>query len=145
MGWFNRNNEAPKIENKEVEAFRTVNTEGMDLSQPFVDDYYSRGVNWVFFGGDNLYPQVLNQLYISSPMHQACCNFKRYSLIGNGYEWEGYETFDVAQKIAIKQFETQSDFKNSSVRISMDWIKHGRAIALIHYRCLLYTSPSPRD
>ena len=133
MGWFNRNNEAPKIENKEVEAFRTVNTEGMDLSQPFVDDYYSRGVNWVFFGGDNLYPQVLNQLYISSPMHQACCNFKRYSLIGNGYEWEGYKTFDVAQKIAIKQFETQSDFKNSSVRISMDWIKHGRAIALIHY------------
>jgi len=86
MGWFSKKEEAPVNENVNVEGFRTVNTEGLDLSQPFVDDYYSRGFSWVFFGEDNLYPQILNQLYISAPMHQACCNFKRYSVIGNGYE-----------------------------------------------------------
>ena len=133
MGWFSKKEEVPQMENREVEGFRSVNTEGLDLSQPFVDDYYSRGYNWVFFGEDNLYPQILNQLYISAPMHQACCNFKRYSLIGNGYEWIGYDSMDVGEKIAIKQFETQSDFKSASIKISMDWIKHGRSIALLHY------------
>ncbi len=133
MGWFSKKEEVPQMENREVEGFRSVNTEGLDLSQPFVDDYYSRGYNWVFFGSDNLYPQILNQLYISAPMHQACCNFKRYSLIGNGYEWIGYDSMDVGEKIAIKQFETESDFKSTSIKISMDWIKHGRSIALLHY------------
>ena len=132
MGWFSRNKEI-QIENKEVEAFRTVNTEGKDLSQPFVDDYYSRGYNWVFFGEDNLYPQTLNQLYISSPMHQACCNFKKYSLVGNGYEWEGYEKLDIAKRIEIKQFEIESEFKQSTKRTALDWVKHGRVIALVHY------------
>ena len=136
MGWFSRNTpqaETPKVENREIECFRSINTEGLDLSQPFVDDYFSRGFQWVFFGEENLYPQILNQLYISAPMHQACCNFKKYSLIGNGYEWDGYDNLSVADKIAIKQFETMSGLPNASKRVSLDWIKHGRAIALVHY------------
>lgn len=132
MGWFSKK-EAPQTENREFEGFRSINTEGLDLSQPFVDDYYSRGYNWVFFGEYNLYPQILNQLYISAPMHQACVNFKRYSLIGNGYEWKGYDTMDVSKKIVIKQFETMSSLKRGAVRLSLDWIKHGRAIVLLHY------------
>ena len=135
MGWFNTKKEAPKdeTENKSFEGFRSIDTEGMDLSQPFVDDYYSRGFQWVGFGEDNSYPQILNQLYISAPMHQACCNFKRYSLIGNGYEWQGYEKLEMSQKIQIRQFETMSNFKEASKKGSLDWIKHGRVLALLHY------------
>lgn len=142
MGFFDNfrakpqpKNEAaePSIEDKRIEAFRTINTEGQDLSQPFVDDYYSRGFSWVYFGEDNLYPQILNQLYISAPMHQACCNFKKYSLIGNGYEWEGYDNLSVAEKIKIKQFENMSKLSRHSVQAALDWIKHGRVIALIRY------------
>jgi hypothetical protein len=134
MGWFSRDKvEAPKVENKEIECFRTINTEGLDLSQPFVDDYLSRGYSHVIFGEGNLYPQILNQLYISAPMHQACCNFKKYSLIGNGYEWEGYDALSVAEKIAIKQFETMSNLKSNAPTTALDFIKHGRVIALVHY------------
>ena len=125
--------ETTPTENKLIEGFRSINTEGMDLSQPFVDDYYSRGYSWVFFGDNNLYPQILNQLYISAPMHQSCCNFKKYSLIGNGYEWENYKNLGVSDKIAIKQFETMSALKRSAPQIALDYIKHGRAIVLLRY------------
>lgn len=125
--------QAPQVEDVNVECFKSINTEGQDLSQPFVDDYIQRGTQYVWFGEENLYPQILNQLYISAPMHQACVNFKRYSLIGNGYEWDGYDNLSVAEKIAIKQFETQSSLKKNSIRVSLDWIKHGRTIALLHY------------
>jgi hypothetical protein len=137
MGFFSRNKivepQQIEVENKNVECFRSINTEGQDLSQPFVDDYYSRGTSWVMFGEDNLYPQILNQLYISSPMHQACCNFKKYSVIGNGYEWENYDVLSVAEKIQIKQFESMSNFSKSSIKSTLDFIKHGRVIALVHF------------
>jgi hypothetical protein len=137
MGWFDRlrgaQGQPPQVEERNIECFRTIDTEGLDLSQPFVDDYISRGTNYVWFGETNLYPQILNQLYISAPMHQACVNFKKYSLIGNGYEWDGYENLSVAEKIAIKQFETMSSFKKNLQRIALDWIKHGRVIALLKY------------
>jgi len=138
MGIFSRNKitvapENVSVENREVECFRSINTEGLDLSQPFVDDYRSRGFSWVYFGETNLYPQILNQLYISAPMHQACCNFKKYSLIGKGYKWEGYEALSVEEKIKIKQFEIASKLKQNKSKIVLDWVKHGRVIALLHY------------
>ena len=133
MGWFSKDiTPQPQVENKQLECFRTINTEGQDLSQPFVDDYVNR-TGGVWFGEQNLYPQILNQLYISAPMHQACCNFKKYSVIGNGYEWNDYDSLDVSEKIAIKQFETMSKFKKSSENVVLDFVKHGRVIALVHY------------
>jgi hypothetical protein len=131
MGWFSKDiTPQPQVENKQLECFRTINTEGQDLSQPFVDDYVNR-TGGVWFGEQNLYPQILNQLYISAPMHQACCNFKKYSVIGNGYEWNDYDSLDVSEKIAIKQFETMSKFKKSSENVVLDFVKHGRVIALV--------------
>jgi hypothetical protein len=132
IGWAN-NTPSPVTENKSIENFRSINTEGLDLSQPFVDDYFNRGFSWVYFGENNLYPQILNQLYISAPMHQACCNFKKYSVIGNGYEWEGYDSMSVQDKILLKQFETQSKWKVSTSKLTLDYIKHGRAIVLLRY------------
>lgn len=135
MAWynFNKKEESPSNEDKSFDGFRAINTEGLDLSKPFVDDYFNRGYSWVFFGENNLQPQIFNQLYVSSPMHQACCNFKKYSIIGDGYEWENYDNLNIEDKIKIKQFETMSDFRQSSKKIALDWIKHGRAIAIMRY------------
>lgn len=131
IGW--NKPEPIQTENRSIENFRSINTEGMDLSQPFVDDYFNRGFSWVFFGEGNLYPQILNQLYISAPMHQACCNFKKYAVIGQGYEWDGYDNLGTSEKIALKQFETQSKWKDATSKLTLDFIKHGRAIVLLRY------------
>ena len=120
-------------EQKDFHGFRAVNTEGMDLSKPFVDDYNSRSLRFVEFGESNLYPQILNQLYVSSPMHQACCNFKKYALCGDGYEWVGYDDLTMPEKIQIEQFEIMSGLKKGLDKITLDWIKHGRIIALVRF------------
>ena len=138
MGIFNRNKKhaepaKKEFENKSFEAFRAINTEGQDLSKPFVDDYYNRGFHFVYFGEENLYPQILNQLYISAPMHQACCNFKKYSLVGNSYDYEEYEKLSTKEHIEIKTFERLSNFKEIYDTLALDWIKHGRVIVLLKY------------
>lgn len=135
MGLFDRfrANKAPKIESVDFEAFRAISTEGLDLSKPFVDDYNARSLRYIEFGETNLYPQILNQLYVSSPMHQACCNFKKYTLIGNGYTWEGYDKLSVAQQVQIQQFQAMSGLKKGINQIALSWIKHGRVIALVRF------------
>ena len=133
MGLFSRNKKEVKHENENAkfDGFRAISTEGMDLSKPFVDDYNTRGLQYIPFGEKNNYPQILNQLYVSSPMHQACCNFKKYSLVGNGFEWLGAE--NVADKIKVKQFELKNNITKILPKIALDWIKHGRMIAMLHY------------
>jgi hypothetical protein len=123
----------PNNENVNFEGFRAVNTDGLDLSKPFIDDYNVRSLRFIEFGEGNLYPQILNQLYVSSPMHQACCNFKKYALCGDGYEWVGYEELSVPEKIQIQQFEIMSGIKKGIGKIVLDWIKHGRVIALVRF------------
>lgn len=136
MAWYNfgkQQAQQPIVENKKFDGFRAISTEGLDLSKPFVDDYFNRGFSFVHFGETNLHPQILNQLYVSSPMHQACCNFKKYSLIGDGYEWQGMKDLSMEEQIKIKQFENMSSLQQSSIKITLDWIKHGRVIALVRY------------
>jgi hypothetical protein len=123
----------PSNENVNFEGFRAVNTDGLDLSKPFIDDYNVRSLRFIEFGENNLYPQILNQLYVSSPMHQACCNFKKYALCGDGYEWVGYEDLPMSEKIRIQQFEIMSGIKKGIGKIALDWIKHGRIIALVRF------------
>jgi len=121
------------LENKKTNLLRSISTDNMDLSKPFIDDQFSRGVNWAYFGESNLYPQILNELYLSSPMHSACVDFKTWSIVGDGYEWADYDSLKASDKIAIKHFERHNDFKASFKKFSKDWVKHGRAIALLHY------------
>jgi len=133
MGFLGFGNKKEVVEEKSFEGFRSINTEGQDLSQPFVDDYFNRNFTHVQFGENNLYPQILNQLYISAPMHQACSNFKKYTLVGSGYTWEGYDDLKVKDQISLKTWEKASNFKESFSAGALDWIKHGRVIALLHY------------
>jgi hypothetical protein len=66
-------------------------------------------------------------------MHQACCNFKKYALCGDGYEWVGYDALPMPEKIQIEQFEIMSGLKKGLDKITLDWIKHGRIIALVRF------------
>jgi len=141
MGLFNLNKNkkkveqesTPKEEGKKVALLNTISTENMDLSQPFIGDELRAGTNWVYFGGNNLYPNILNQLYLSSPMHSSCVDFKTWSVIGEGYEWEGYDKMDGLEKIKVKTFERTNKFKDSFRKLTRDYIKHGRSIVLLHF------------
>jgi len=122
-----------KIEQIKFDLLQTIRTDQQNLSLPFIDDEHTAGNSWVGFGESNLYPQIINQLYLTSPMNTACINFKTWSIVGAGYEFEGYSNLKSLEKIRIKTFERKNDFANSIEILTKDYIKHGRAIILLHY------------
>lgn len=139
MRIFGSNKKQPAKETKAVEEdgphkvdlMRSINTEGTDLSQPLVREEFRTVNGYIDFGVDNEFPQILNQLYISSPMHTSCVNFKTFALMGNGYEFEGYDKLNPKEKVEFKEFLAKNKFDESLNKIIKDKIKHGRSIAVL--------------
>jgi hypothetical protein len=100
-----------------------------DLGKPFISTWYTvSGI--VQFGTDNLYPQVLDQMYYTSPMHSGCLEFISRAAIGGGYEYKippvtGVETVD------LYTFEKKNKFKNIFRYLPIDFLIHKRVCFLI--------------
>lgn len=97
---------------------------GNDLSTPYINKYYTVN-NIVRFGADNLYPQLLNQLYYTSPIHGACIDFISNAIIGGGYSWLDKE---VSGQTKVEQlaFEKSNKFPKLARLITKDWVMHRR-------------------
>lgn len=97
---------------------------GKNLSSPYINSNYT--VNeYVMFGEDNLYPQLLVQLYLQSALNGACIDFIYQSIIGGGYEWDN-NNISAVEKVEIKTFEKKNGFKKMIKSITKDWIIHRR-------------------
>jgi len=97
---------------------------GNNLSSPYINSNYTVN-DYVMFGGDNLYPQLLVQLYLQSALNGACIDFIYQSVIGGGYEWDN-ENITAVEKVEIKTFEKKNGFKKMVKSITKDWIIHRR-------------------
>lgn len=95
-----------------------------NLSMPYVSPYYSQD-GTVRFGTDNLYPQVLNQLYFQSPIHSACINFIVNAICGGGYEWND-DSLTAEQKVDLIAFEKANHWKKLVKLVTRDWTIHRR-------------------
>ena len=84
---FNITRETP-IESETFQAFSTPFRKVGDanLSLPKVDGQFDQPNGYTKFGVDNLYPQLLDQLYFTSPLHGAIIDFKTNAVLGGGYE-----------------------------------------------------------
>ena len=60
--------------------------QGGNLALPIIDKTTQRAGGAIYFGSDNLFPQRLDQLYYTSPLHGAIIDFKKNATIGGGYE-----------------------------------------------------------
>lgn len=100
---------------------------GGDLSLPYINSTYTTN-NYVMFGVDNLYPQLLIQLYLQSAMHGSCIDFISQSLIGGGYTWDNYDKLTASEIVDIKTFEKKSRFKQLVKSITKDWTIHRRVV-----------------
>ena len=117
----------PIIETYQHEKFYSVNREtsrtDYDFSIPAVTELINS--NYIYFGLDNQYPNLLNNLYYSSPFHASIVNFKSFNLIGGGYNIQPNPGVTEADLIAMKQMEY---FFNSNVlnQITSDLLIHNR-------------------
>jgi hypothetical protein len=136
MGIFGFKKDEP-IQVQEMEGYQSFSTpflkvgEG-NLSLPFVDGrYQARG--YTPFGSDNLYPQTLNQMYFSSPLHGAIIDFKTNASVGGGY------TFDEAKltakdKVDLYAFGKKIGLKKTIKKVTKDLIIHGRVYFKLHLK-----------
>lgn len=103
---------------------------GGNLSAPYVNRYYTLQ-NIVQFGADNLYPQVLNQLYFQSPMMGSCIDFITNAIIGGGWEWKD-ENVTGVQKIEQEAFSRKNKLNKLSKILTRDYVIHRRVCVVVH-------------
>lgn len=103
---------------------------GGNLSAPYVNRYYTLQ-NIVQFGTDNLYPQLLNQLYFQSPMTSACIDFITNAIIGGGWEWKD-ENVTGVQKIEQEAFSRKNKLNKLSKILTRDYVIHRRVCVVVH-------------
>jgi hypothetical protein len=94
-----------------------------DYNIPLITEVYN--TQYIYFGDDNMYPNILNELYYSSPFHSSIINFKQLNLVGSGYEVISPNNLTEQQKIDINQmkFIFNENFIN---QMGMDFLIHGR-------------------
>ena len=136
MGLFNLRKSEP-VQVVEVGGYQSFSTPFLkvpttNLSLPFVDDrFQARG--YVPFGEDNLYPQYLNQMYYTSPLHSAIVNYKVNAVCGGGYELlvDGLTAMDKVDSYAA---EKRIGIRRNMKPVLLDLIVHGRVYFIIHVR-----------
>jgi capsid portal protein len=133
MGFFGKQKFDNSIQTEVVETYQAFNTPFMkipsgSLSLPFVySRYETRG--YIPFGADNLYPQHLDQLYYSSPLHGSIVNFKVSAAIGGGYEIE--EKLNAKDKVALLQFLSNIGLTKNLQLLAKTDVVHNRVYFLV--------------
>ena len=136
MGLFNFNSSSETTEKPQGESMdfvTQINVGDRDLSKPYIDDRMVGYMGMVYFGEDNLFPNLTNNLYLSSPIHAACINFKTSAICGAGYEFKGYENLSLEKKKELKIFENRVKLKKLIKTITKNYVKHNRAHILLKY------------
>lgn len=129
--------ETPKQSKPMVSHFSTPfgKIGGGDLSLPYVYSSPGSSEPWIRFSNngtnDNLFPQMINQLYATSPLNSAIINFKSNAVIGGGFELESTDT-SMKQRINELAFIKQNKFKKLMRMLTKDLIMHGRVCVLVH-------------
>ena len=100
-----------------------------NLGTPYINPAYMvSGI--VQFGTDNLYPQILDQMYYTSPIHSDCINFTVQAAIGGGYEWD-IPAKTGKEKVDQFTFERINRFKKMFRYLPVDFVIHRRVCVLI--------------
>jgi hypothetical protein len=136
MAWYDRFiNTKPKGP-EVVEGYQSFSTPflpvgGGNLTLPYVNGRYSTNM-WVRFGTDNLYPQMLNQMYYSSPLHGAIVDFKTNAVIGGGFNLTT-DKLTPQEKLEMFTFEKKANLKHTVKAVTKQLIIHNRVYFKLYF------------
>lgn len=129
MAWYNnlfkKESKGPEM----VEGYQSFSTPFLpvgkgDLSLPYVNGRYATNM-WTRFGSDNLYPQLLNQMYFSSPLHGAIVDYKTNAVIGGGFAL-ATDKLTTPEKLQLYMFERKTKLKHIVKAVTRQLIVHNR-------------------
>jgi len=136
MAWYSRfigsKPQTPEI----VEGYQSFSTPfqkvgGANLSLPYVNGRY-QVAGYIPFGQDNMYPELLNQMYYSSPLHGAIVDYKANAVIGGGYTLETKEMTN-EDKLKLFTFEKKIKLARTDKDITKQLIVHNRVYFKLCY------------
>ena len=125
MKLFGFNISRDKIESENFQAFSSPFQKVGDgnLSLPTVKSYVKN--QYVPFGNDNLYSNLLNQLYFTSPLHSAIVDFKVNAVLGGGYELKK-QHLDAKALVDVIAFERRVKLPQFIKQLLQELIIHNR-------------------
>lgn len=129
MAWYNNFFKKESTGPEMVEGYQSFSTPFLpvgrgDLSLPYVNGRYATNM-WVRFGNDNLYPQLLNQMYFSSPLHGAIVDYKTNAVIGGGFAL-ATDKLTTPEKLELYMFERKTKLKHMVKAVTRQLIVHNR-------------------
>jgi hypothetical protein len=95
-----------------------------DQTKPFVSNYF-RSQQYVHFGADNLYPQILEQSYFTSQTFGSIIDFITGAVVGGGYSWVR-EGKNIEEKVSLLTFEKYYKIKTLFRQLTQDYLTHRR-------------------
>jgi hypothetical protein len=133
MGIFDRFKQAkPEV----IEGYQSFSTPfgkigRGDLSLPYVNGRYQVS-GYVPFGQDNLYPEILNQIYYTSPLHGAIVDFKVNATIGAGYELKT-DKLAPQELLDLYTWEKKMRLAKSVKAVTKQLVMHNRVYFKLHF------------
>jgi len=134
MAWYNifKKQEKPEI----VEGYQSFSTPfgkvgGANLSLPYVNGRYQIS-GYIPFGHDNLYPQLLTQLYFTSPLHGAIVDYKANAVVGGGSAIKT-DKLTNEEKLELYTWERKMKLKKSELAVTKQLILHNRVYFKLYF------------
>ena len=137
MAWYSRFiGSKPQATTEVVEGYQSFSTPfqkvgGANLSLPYVNGRY-QVAGYIPFGFDNQFPELLNQLYYTSPLHGAIVDFKTNAIVGGGYTLETAK-MSSEDKLKLYTFEKKMKLNKTSKAIAQQLIVHHRVYFKLCY------------
>lgn len=124
MGWFSKKEASVSGENYDFSTPFTTMEKG-NLSLPFIAENGAGRQGMVYFGTGNIYPNELDQLYYTSPLHGSICDFKVNATIGGGYRVKP-KSEEIKLLTKIEVFKNMLNFDETIERMALADILHYR-------------------
>jgi hypothetical protein len=137
MAWYNRFiGTKPQTTTEVVEGYQSFSTPfgrvgDANLSLPYVNGRYQIA-GYIPFGQDNMFPELLNQLYYTSPLHGAIVDFKTNSVVGGGYTLKS-EGMTNEDKLKLYTFEKKIKLGKVERAIAQQLTVHHRVYFKLCY------------
>jgi hypothetical protein len=133
MGLFDR---FKAVKTEVVEGYQSFSTPfgkigGANLSLPYVNGRY-QVAGYIPFGQDNLFPEMLNQVYFTSPLHGAIVDFKVNATIGAGYDLK-VQTLTADEKLALYTWEKKMKLSKSVREVTKQLVLHNRVYFKLYF------------
>lgn len=137
MAWYSKFlGEKPTEKTQVVEGYQSFSTPfqnvgNANLSLPYVNGRYQQN-GYIPFGQDNYFPELLNQIYYTSPLHGAIVDFKTNAVVGGGYTLETQQMSN-EDKLNLYTFERKIKLGKIDNAIAQQLIVHHRVYFKLCY------------